>query len=310
MNHNMIKRLTVATALCGTLAACSTVPAGHVGVKVYLLGGSKGVDTEELGVGRYWIGWNEQLYLFPVFMQNYTWTKNVHEGRAQDESFTFQTVEGMSANADIGISYQIEPDKVTKIFQTYRRGVDEITDTFLRNMVRDSLVSEASTKPIEYIYGAGKAELMKKIQEDVQAQVKDIGIKIDKIYWIGEIRLPQNVIESINAKNAATQMAQQRQNEVAQAQAEASKRVAQAKGDADSILLTAKAQAEANEVIAKSITSELVKYRALDKWDGKLPTTMLPGSSVPFIAVPDGNATTKLTIHDFKQDEPPGATNK
>ena len=63
-------------ALVGvSLAACSTVPAGHVGVKVYLLGGSKGVDSEELGVGRYWIGWNEQLYIFPTYMQNYTWTR-------------------------------------------------------------------------------------------------------------------------------------------------------------------------------------------------------------------------------------------
>jgi hypothetical protein len=34
-----------------TLAACSKVPAGNVGIKVYLLGGDKGVDHEELGPG-------------------------------------------------------------------------------------------------------------------------------------------------------------------------------------------------------------------------------------------------------------------
>jgi regulator of protease activity HflC (stomatin/prohibitin superfamily) len=276
-------------ALAGaSLAACSTVPAGHVGVKVYLLGGSKGVDSEELGVGRYWIGWNEALYIFPTYMQNYTWTKAPDATGTEDESISFQTVEGMTANADVGISYSLDPTKINKIFQTYRRGVEEITDTFLRNMVRDSLVKQASTKPIEYIYGAGKAELMAAVQADVQKQVEPIGIKIDKIYWIGEIRLPDTVIASINAKNAATQMAQQRQNEVAQARAEAEKKVAEARGEADSILLKAKAQAEANRELSSSITGDLVQYRALEKWDGVLPR-MTGSAAVPFINVDPKN---------------------
>ena len=203
------------TILAASLAACSTVPAGHVGVKVYLLGGNKGVDTEELGTGRYWLGMNEELYLFPTFMQNYVWTAGVDEGSPNDESLSFQTVEGLTANADIGISYSIDPTKVTEIFQKYRRGVEEITDTFLRNMVRDALVKAASNKPIEYVYGAGKAELIATVQEDVTRQVEPIGIKIDKIYWIGDIRLPDKVITSINEKIGATQKAQQRQNEVA-----------------------------------------------------------------------------------------------
>jgi regulator of protease activity HflC (stomatin/prohibitin superfamily) len=283
MNSTFKKVLALGLA-AGALAACSTVPAGHVGVKVYLLGGSKGVDSEELGVGRYWIGMNEQLYIFPTYMQNYTWTKEPDSTGPEDESISFQTVEGMTANADVGISYQLDPTKINKIFQTYRRGVDEITDTFLRNMVRDALVKQASTKPIEYIYGAGKAELMAAVQADVQKQVTDIGIKIDKIYWIGEIRLPQTVIDSINAKNAATQMAQQRQNEVAQARAEAEKKVAEARGEAESVLLKAKAQAEANRELASSITPELVQYRALDKWDGVLPR-MTGNQAVPFINV-------------------------
>ena len=70
-----MKKFLLVTSIIASLAACSKVPAGHVGVKVYLLGSSKGVDTEELGVGRYWIGINEELYLFPTYMQNYTWVK-------------------------------------------------------------------------------------------------------------------------------------------------------------------------------------------------------------------------------------------
>lgn len=279
------KRTAIGLVLLLSVTACTYVPAGNVGIKVNMLGGDKGVDSEVVGPGKYWLGINEQMYIFPTFMQNYVWTKDPAEGSPNDESISFQTVDGMTANADIGISYTLNPDKVSNIFQTYRRGVDEITDTFLRNMVRDALVNEASNKPIEYVYGAGKAELIDAVQVDVAAQVEPIGIKIDKIYWIGDIRLPQTVIDSINAKNAATQMAQQRQNEVAQAKAEADKKIEDARGVAESILKVAEAQAKANKILSESLTVEFVQYEALQKWDGKLPTTMVPGQATPFISV-------------------------
>ena len=279
-----LRNIALMAVLVGSVAACSYVPAGNVGVKVNLLGGDKGVDSEVLGVGRYWIGWNEELYVFPTFMQNYVWTKDPTEGSPNDESISFQTADGMTANADIGISYSIDPEKVALIFQTYRRGVEEITDTFLRNMVRDALVKQASNKPIEYVYGAGKAELIAAVQKDVSDQVAPIGIKIDKIYWIGEIRLPTVVLESINNKNAATQMAQQRQNEVAQAKAEADKKIEDARGTAESILRVAEAQAKANRLLADSLSAEFVQYQAITKWDGVLPK-MTGSSAIPFIDV-------------------------
>lgn len=278
----MIKKLAIGLLLATALTACDKVPAGYVGVKVFLLGGDKGVDSEELSVGRYWIGMNEELYLFPTFTQNYEW-KN-EEGGSQ-EAISFQTADGNTAIADIGISYSIDPGRVTDIFQKYRRGVDEITDTFLRNMVRDALVKAASDKPIDYVYGAGKAELIATVQEEVAVQVEPIGIRIEKIYWLGKITLPKAIVESIDAKNAATQKAQQRLNEVQQSKAEADKKIEEARGDAESILLVAEAQSKANKILAESITTELVQYRALEKWDGKLPTTMVPGQATPFVNV-------------------------
>lgn len=278
------KKIAALGLVVTALAACSKVPSGHVGVKVYLLGSSKGVDTEELGVGRYWIGFNEELFLFPTYTQNYTWTKAPDETGTEDESITFQTMEGMSVNADMGISYHINPEKVTDIFQKYRKGVAEITDIYLRNMVRDALVLEASKLPVESVYGSGKAALIEAVQKRVQDQVSSIGIVIEKIYWIGDVRLPPVVVKRIDEKNAATQMAQQRQNEVAQAKAEAQKKIEEARGDAESTLLKAKAQAEANRELAASITPELVQYRALDKWDGVLPR-MTGSNAVPFVNV-------------------------
>ena len=268
---NIFTTLFLSFVMMFGVTGCSKVPAGHVGVKVYLLGGEKGVDHEVKGVGRYWLGINEELYLFPTFTQNYVWTSDDNGSDSRgNESISFQTAEGLSVNADVGISYFIEQDKVSNVFQKYRRGVDEITDTYLRNMVRDSLNRRASVLPVESVYGRGKTELMDNVIEDVRAQVSDIGINIEKIYWINDIRLPATVLAALNAKIEATQKAQQRENEVAQAKAEADKKVEEARGIAESMKLT-----------NLEVTDKVLRLRELEnqsawieKWNGVLPATM------------------------------------
>lgn len=263
------------------LAACSKVPAGNVGIKVNLLGGEKGVDIEELAPGRYWIGMNEELYLFPTFTQNTVWDNTKENGG--DESLTFQTIEGMNVNADIGMSYAIDPEKAAAIFQKYRKGVDEITDLYLRNMVRDALNNAGSTKEIETVYGAGKADLIAQVEATVRDQVKPLGINIERIYWVNSLRLPDNVTAALNAKIAATQKAQQRENEVAQSKAEAQKSIEEARGRAESTRLVAEAEAQAIRVRGEALreNQRLVDLTLAEKWDGKLP--QITGGSMPLI---------------------------
>lgn len=276
------------------LAACTKVPAGNVGVKVYLLGGAKGVDVEELGPGRYWIGMNEDLFLFPTFAQNYTWTRDWVDDNGdgkqqptevQDESIAFQTVEGLTVGADVGITYNVDPQKVSVLFQKFRKGIEEITDGYLRSMVRDALVLEASSRPIETVYGQGKSELMDAVEKRVRSQVAPFGIQVERLYWAGQFRLPQTVTNSINAKIQATQFAQQRENEVAAAKAEADKQVEAARGEADSRLLVAKAEAESIRIKGDALRENprLVELSAIEKWNGVLPTFMGGEGAVPFV---------------------------
>src|SRR5688572_28770551 len=118
------------------ISGCNKVPAGYRGVKVNLYGSDKGVAEQSLGVGRYFIGWNSELYLFPTFLQNYSWK--------EEQAITMQTSEGLSISTDAGITYSIRPDNVVKVFQKYRLGIEEITNTFLHNMVRDAMNEVAS----------------------------------------------------------------------------------------------------------------------------------------------------------------------
>lgn len=275
--EDMLKKICL---LIGALAisACSRVEPGNVGIKVNLLGGSKGVDQETLGVGRYWIGINEELYVFPTFQQNYTW-----EG---DEAFEFQDRDGLTLKTPLGISWQLDAVDVPTIFQKYRRGVDEIMHIFIRNAVRDALVIHAGTMPVDQIYGPGKAALLAAVTKDAQSAV--LPVKIIALNWVGAMELPDTVKSAINAKIGATQMAAQRENEVAQAKAEADKRRAEAQGEADALLSKAAAEAQAYQMKIDALSKNpdgLTKLQAIEKWDGKLPTWLGGDTPIPFMSV-------------------------
>jgi regulator of protease activity HflC (stomatin/prohibitin superfamily) len=280
------KVLLIAVALA--LGACSKVPVGNVGVKAYLLGGSKGVDTEELSPGRYWIGVNEELFLFPTFTQTYVWTKEPVDGDATDESLTFQSIEGMNVNADVGITYAVNPAKVTTLFQKYRKGIDEITDLYLRNIVKDAFVAEAGKLPIETVYKS-KEKLLLDVEARVEKQVEQLGINVEKLYWAGGFRLPPQVTAAINASIEATQTAIRIQNEVAQTKAEAEKVVAKATGAAESVRLAAQAEADAISIKGKALRENpaTIELSAIEKWNGVLPT-ITGSAAVPFVTVPQG----------------------
>ena len=309
-----MKNILVLVVALAALSSCSTVPAGYRGIKVYLLGNRRGVETKQLGVGAYLLGPNQRLYTFPVFQQNHVW-----------KDITFQSREGLDVNADFGVSYSLVPDSVSAIFQKYRRGIEEITDVFLRNMVRDALNTTASRMPIESIYGIHKKNLLDAVDSVVSIQTEKYGILIDRIYTIGEFHLPKSIEDAINSKLEANQKAQQTQNEVKAVEAEANKRIAKSKGDAESKIIEAKAdaeknvieakssaernviqaqaeadavkiraqaeananriiadaQAEANRKLAATMSRELIQYRTIDKWDGKLP--QISGQNTPFV---------------------------
>lgn len=245
------------------LTSCSKVPAGYRGVIVNLYGSEKGVAEQSVGVGRYYIGWNSELYLFPTFLQNYSWK--------EEQAITMQTSEGLSIRTDAGITYSIQPDNVVKVFQKYRLGIEEITNTFLHNMVRDAMNEVASTMTVEQIYGAQKETFITKVNEIVKKQADVTGIEVDKIYLVGSFDLPASVVSSINSKIQASQNAMKVENEVATARAEAQKTVVEAQAKGQQILINAESQAKANKILADSLTPEFVRYQAILKWNGQLP---------------------------------------
>ncbi len=248
---------------------------GEVGVLVNLFGDKKGVEEQELNVGCHIVMPWKSLYRFPIYEQNHQW-----EG--VDEGFSFQTSEGLSVHSDVGITFNLSPSKVHELFCKYRRGMEEITHLFIRNHIRDAINVYSSKMKIEDLLGPQKEWFFDQVQKHVKSSLEHLGFNITKVYLIGKFGVPESVMDALNKKIEATQRAQQRENELREAEAQVKKDVAVSTGKAQSLMIESKAKADSNRLISTSLTSELLQWQSLNKWDGKMPTTVA-GSSMPFI---------------------------
>jgi regulator of protease activity HflC (stomatin/prohibitin superfamily) len=266
--------------------SCTTrIDAGHVGIRVKLAGSERGVQDMEVKTG--WVAYNpafEQIIIFPTSVQNIVWTASPHEGRPIDESITFSSAEGVNVNADVGLSFHIEPTLAPKLYARFRQNdMQALANGYMRNVVREAFNEVASKIPVQDIYGAGKSKMIADVATHVRDQLGKDGVVIDQLTINGAVRLPQNVADAINRAMEATQNSIQSENRVRQVRAEADQAITQAtgqaeamrqkaQGDADAVLIRARAEAQANEIIRLSVSPAVLQYRALEHWDGKLPT--------------------------------------
>ncbi len=267
-------RTAVIAAMGVALAACGQVKPGHVGIKVNQFGTNAGVSNQALGVGTYFTPFGTNIYEYPVFTNTYTYTHSMTEGKSVDEEFNFQDKNGLGLAADIAVSYSVSTVLAPRLFQKYRTDADGIIAGPLRNSIRNALVNRAAAMGVEEIYGPRKQELLNSVQLDVAAFFAPYGLNVEKLFWAGNVRVPDVVLAQINNKIANEQHALAAQAQVATVQAEAQQRIAQAEGEAKAI-----------QVQGDTLRSnpQVLQLRAIEKWDGHLP--QVTSGATPFISL-------------------------
>jgi regulator of protease activity HflC (stomatin/prohibitin superfamily) len=305
----------------------SRIDAAHVGIRVKLAGSSRGVDDIPVVTG--WVWFNpltEQLIQFPTSVINIVWTKDPHEGNTSDESITFSSSEGVNINSDIGLSFHIEPNMAPHLYLRFRKSnLSELADGYIRNAVRESFNIVASQMPVQEIYGVGKGKLVADVTKRLQDLLGKDGVIIDQLTINGALRLPENVAIAINRAMEATQLAIQAENRVRQVKAEAEQAVTQAegqasaararaRGEADARLITSKAEAKANLILRYSTSGSVLQYRALERWNGKLPV-MNGGNAIPMLTfdvskMPKGSPDDEKKLRELLGDDEEPAPEK
>jgi regulator of protease activity HflC (stomatin/prohibitin superfamily) len=197
-----------------------------------------------------------------------------------------------SAQLKVSVSWHIAPSDVAKVYTQFK-DLDGI---------RDRMISRQVPTQVENVFGnfnavaavQNRVQLVSEISAAIKATITGPVI-IDSVQ-VENIDFSDAYERAIEARMAAEVQVKTREQELAteqvqaqirvtQAQAEADSQVAQAKADAQATELRGKAEAEAIKARAQALASNqnLVELTKAERWNGVLPTTVLPNGALPFI---------------------------
>ena len=253
----MKKILFILMAAVITLSSCERIDAGCEGIKVNLYGNDRGVDDVSLVSGMvYYNIFTEMVYEYPTFVQTVDYPK-----------FTINAKDGSEFEVDPTISLKMMDGKAPVIFKKYRKDVTDIIMGPLFNHVRDAFRIQLNKFTTDEIVSM-RDSLEKAVEKQLILVLNKEGFQLEQL--TSGLKYPESIVEAVNAKNRSVQEAQKAENEVLVAEAEAKKKI-----------VKAKAEKEANELLQQSLTPQLLKKMAIDKWNGELPK--YSGNGMSFI---------------------------
>lgn len=272
----MSKGLAVAVVVgAGVLLApsCTTViPAGYVGAVYDKL--EHGVQDEVLTEGFHLKSPFEKVKDFPISIETIYMSKDEREGSEDDESINIACKDG-SVNADLTFSYRYEADKVPDLQRKYRgRDGNEIVDTVLRGQLRTWVSEVTKNYTTIEVYMDKREEVNSKLVDYFNKRGEKYGIRFENVS-LAEARVTKEVQLAMEKRQKISQELEQQKMNLKKAEiAKEEEKLKQEKA-----LIKAQGERKANEEKAKGLTETVLKEKAIEKWDGKLPKAT-NGSSI------------------------------
>ena len=211
----------------------------------------------------------------------------------------------LSIGMEITVQFTADAARATEILTKYGLNYfEKLINPIIRDVVRDS-VSKYQAEEIARKRNSISSELNTLLQEKFaklpftlqELQLRNIDLpeivrrKIEEVQLAKQEEQRLEMIEKQAEKNQniKTIEAKTRLIEVTtQAKAEAEKARIEAEAKAFRISKEAEAQAAANKAIAASLSSELIRYEATQRWDGQFPRMLVGDSSASMLMqVPD-----------------------
>lgn len=230
-----------------SFTSCERIDAGCEGILVNLYGSDRGVDDVSMVTGRVLYNpFTQEVYEYPTFVQTIDYP-----------AFTINAKDGSKFKVDPNVNIKIKDGAAPKVFRKYRKDLSEVINGPIFKYVKDACRIEINKFTTDQIVSNREA-VEQAIEKRLSMLIDKEGFTLDQ--FTSGLEYPETIVEAVNAKNRAIQLAQKAQNEVAVAEAEAKKKI-----------VTAEAEAKANAIVNASLTPLLVKKQWIEKWNGNLP---------------------------------------
>ena len=295
--------LVVALLLITLGSGLVFVEPDELGVVITVIG-QGGIRPEALPAGLHWIiPFAERVERYSILNQTYTMTSVSAEGQiAGDDSIQVRTKDGQQVYVDASVIYAIDPDSSINLYRTWRNGFEEgLVRPSSRGVIRDV----ASQYGVEEIVSSKRAEMEQAITDQLTNILAKNNLVL-KDFVLRNIRFSDEYAAAVEQKQIAEQQAQQAKfvveskkqeaeqaRQVAQGQADAA--VIAAKGAAEARIIQAEAEAQANQLLASSLTPELLQYQYILKLAPGVQTIFIPTGNQFILPLP-GSKNTEPTF--------------
>ena len=264
---------------------------------------SKGYRTDALTPGLHWVvPFAERVERYKISRQTYTMSVAAQEGQVTgDDSIRARTKDGQEVFIDASIIYAIDTSKIIQLHINWQnRYEDQVVRPAARNAIRDAV----SQYGVEEIVSTKRAEMETLITESITTKMSQNDLVLVD-FLLRDIHFSDEYAAAVEQKQIAEQQAQQAKlvveqrkqeaeqaRQVAQGQADAA--VISAKGAAEARVIQAEAEAKANQLLAASLTPELVQYQYILKLSPGVQTIFVPSGNQFILPLP-GSAETPAT---------------
>ena len=264
--------IVIALAVAFTaLLFVERVGAGYVGV-VY---STHGVEEETLAQGWHLISPMKRVKEFPISQQQIVFSNNHSDYNAKEHAdwHIDAPANGGMVGINLTVNYNFRPDRVVELYTRFN-GMDG--ESLMESRVQNSIIAYVKEVTPKYtvmdIYSDKKAEVNQAITDYLNEKLNDeYGINVPSALIV-DVQLDSTLQEKIKAKEQAKQDAEiaelDRQTAIAQAETDKVKaetkaaiELIEAEAEAQRIIIEAEAEAKANQVIAQSITPELIEMK-------------------------------------------------
>lgn len=212
------------------------------------------------------------------------------------EGMSVFTADRQEAKAKISVSYRVPVKDVQEVYRSYTN-LDGVADKILKraapqqvkvvfgHFTAQTAVSERGMLNAEVTDTLRKATAMDPV-EITSVQVENIDLS--KEYMTAIEKRMQAEVDVEQQKQVAARAVVEAQITATNAKARADATIAQAKAEADATKLKGDAEAGAIRARAEAMgqNAHIIELITAERWDGKLPTTMVPNTSLPMVKVP------------------------
>ncbi len=206
------------------------------------------------------------------------------------------------------VNYQIEKANAQTIYRTIGQDYYNIVIApRIQQAVKDGIKKYNAEELIanrEILSSEIKSDLTAKLAvyniELIDASIEnlDFSDKFTDAVEAKQVAAQEKLKAEIQQEQANLEAKAKAEREMIAAQAEAEKKILAAeaeaeakKKEADALAYAGEKEAEANKEIAASLSKELIEYKTIEQWDGKLPTFVGGEGSIPVLNFGNNNET-------------------